>query len=186
MRTLFVDTSFWIAQFDFKDQLHAKALAVENQLSGARIITSELVLIEFLNYFSSGSNKVRQEVRRFLQKSLPVSPHPNPPLGKGREPDFSSFPPWQGGTEGGLATGNILTRNHLSGTVQDILEDPEIKIAWQAQPLFTAGMMLYSTRLDKGYSLTDCVSMVIMRQDGIQEILTHDRHFAQEGFVILL
>ena len=28
-------------------------------------------------------------------------PLPNPPLSKGREPDYSCFPPYQGGTEGG-------------------------------------------------------------------------------------
>ena len=44
---------------------------------------------------------------------------------------------------------------------------------------------LYANRLDKGYSLTDCVSMVVMKQMGIYEILTHDKHFAQEGLTIL-
>jgi predicted nucleic acid-binding protein len=40
-------------------------------------------------------------------------------------------------------------------------------------------------RSDKGYSLTDCISMIIMRQMGIAEVLTHDKHFTQEGFSIL-
>lgn len=48
-----------------------------------------------------------------------------------------------------------------------------------------AGLDLYGQRLDKGYSLTDCVSMVVMRAHGIREALTHDHHFTQEGFVIL-
>jgi predicted nucleic acid-binding protein len=34
--------------------------------------------------------------------------------------------------------------------------------------------------------LTDCISMETMRQEGITEILTHDAHFAQEGFTLLL
>jgi predicted nucleic acid-binding protein len=33
-----------------------------------------------------------------------------------------------------------------------------------------------------GYSLTDCISMDTMRQLGIAEVLTNDRHFEQEGF----
>jgi uncharacterized protein len=37
-------------------------------------------------------------------------------------------------------------------------------------------------RLDKGYSLKDCISMHTMRQRGISEVLTNDRHFEQEGF----
>ena len=47
-------------------------------------------------------------------------------------------------------------------------------------------MELYESRLDKGYSLTDCVSMQVMRERGISEVLTNDQHFAQEGFTILL
>ncbi len=41
-------------------------------------------------------------------------------------------------------------------------------------------------RLDKEYSLTDCMGMVICREYGITDVLTHDHHFAQEGFTILL
>jgi predicted nucleic acid-binding protein len=37
-------------------------------------------------------------------------------------------------------------------------------------------------RPDKGYSLTDCISMGTMRREAITEVLTNDRHFEQEGF----
>jgi len=47
-------------------------------------------------------------------------------------------------------------------------------------------LALYEARLDKEYSLTDCISMAAMRQEGIIEILTRDGHFTQEGFIILL
>lgn len=40
-------------------------------------------------------------------------------------------------------------------------------------------------RLDKGYSFTDCYSMIVMQRMGIFEVLTHDKHFTQEGFTIL-
>ena len=43
-------------------------------------------------------------------------------------------------------------------------------------------MNLYEARPDKGYSLTDCISMQTMRKEGISEALTDDRHFEQEGF----
>jgi predicted nucleic acid-binding protein len=49
-----------------------------------------------------------------------------------------------------------------------------------------AGLSLYKARLDKGYSLTDCISMDGTRQEGISDILTLDIHFAQEGFTLLL
>ncbi len=56
----------------------------------------------------------------------------------------------------------------------------------QSHQTFLDGLALYKARPDKGYSLTDCISMEAMRQEGITEILTHDGHFTQEGFVILL
>ena len=41
-------------------------------------------------------------------------------------------------------------------------------------------------RPDKEWSLVDCASFVAMRQAGIAEALTTDRHFEQAGFVRLL
>ena len=43
-----------------------------------------------------------------------------------------------------------------------------------------------ANRQDKDCSLTDCVSFVIMREAGLQEALTGDRHFEQAGFQALL
>jgi len=56
----------------------------------------------------------------------------------------------------------------------------------QTPELFDAGLDLYRSRLDKGYSLTDCMSMIVCRQRNVTQVLTHDHHFAQEGFEILL
>jgi predicted nucleic acid-binding protein len=52
--------------------------------------------------------------------------------------------------------------------------------------VFTRGFELYRERPDKGYSLTDCISMIEMRGRDINDVLTHDRHFSQEGFHCLL
>ena len=70
--------------------------------------------------------------------------------------------------------------------VQQITADNQIVIIPQSDHSFQAGFALYQARPDKQYSLTDCVSMETMRQEGITEILTHDGHFTQEGFIILL
>jgi uncharacterized protein len=133
--SIFVDTAYLVARIDRRDQWRSRAIELTNQISGMRLVTTELVLVEVLNYFSSYRAEVRQEV---------------------------------------------------SNIVRSILNGSEIEIIWQTQELFGLGLTLYESRLDKGYSLTDCVSMVVMRQAGIQEVLTHDRHFAQEGFTILL
>ncbi len=54
------------------------------------------------------------------------------------------------------------------------------------QALFDAGVSLYRERHDKEWSLTDCISFVVMRERGIGEALTGDHHFEQAGFVALL
>ena len=38
------------------------------------------------------------------------------------------------------------------------------------------------SRADKDWSLTDCVSFVVMQREGVIEVLSGDRHFAQAGF----
>jgi predicted nucleic acid-binding protein len=52
--------------------------------------------------------------------------------------------------------------------------------------LFDAGLELYSRRPDKEWSLTDCISFVVMEEHGLTEALTTDHHFEQAGFTALL
>jgi predicted nucleic acid-binding protein len=52
--------------------------------------------------------------------------------------------------------------------------------------LHREALRLLSARLDKTYSLCDAVSFVLMRRDGLNDALTTDRHFEQEGFRRLL
>ena len=63
-----------------------------------------------------------------------------------------------------------------------LFKAPRVVVVPQSHELFLDALDLYRGRPDKGYSLTDCISMLIMRRQGITEILTHDRHFEQEGF----
>jgi predicted nucleic acid-binding protein len=67
-----------------------------------------------------------------------------------------------------------------------IIDDPNISLLPQTRESFRGGLWLYEKRPDKGYSLVDCISMQTMRQRQLQEVLTHDHHFEQEGFTILL
>jgi len=65
---------------------------------------------------------------------------------------------------------------------QRILEAPDVEVIPQSRDSFLSGMALYAARPDKGYSLTDCISMETMRKRGLTEVLSNDRHFEQEGF----
>ena len=78
------------------------------------------------------------------------------------------------------------TRLRAVATVRDIIADPNITLVEQSHDLFTRGLELYATRPDKRYSLTDCISMTVMREMNITEVLTHDRDFENEGFVRLI
>jgi predicted nucleic acid-binding protein len=56
-----------------------------------------------------------------------------------------------------------------------------------AEPtLFDRGLALYSRRLDKDWSLTDCISFVVMEEQYLSDALTGDHHFEQAGFTTLL
>jgi predicted nucleic acid-binding protein len=133
MMPVFADTSFWVAVINPTDQLHAKASKARRRLAGSRFITSELVLVEVLNYFAS-----------------------------------------------------LRSRSLAAATVRDVVEDQNIEILSHTRDSLLNGLAFYEARPDKGYSLTDCVSMLAMRALGISEVLTHDHHFEQEGFTVLL
>jgi predicted nucleic acid-binding protein len=81
--------------------------------------------------------------------------------------------------------GNRL-RTRAARTVRDLFGNPSIEIIPQTRQSFLDGLALYEARPDKEYSLTDCISMATMRHEGIIEVLTHDDHFTQEGFIKLL
>jgi predicted nucleic acid-binding protein len=63
-----------------------------------------------------------------------------------------------------------------------ILNNPGVRVIPQSRESLLSGMALYGARPDKRYSLVDCISMQTMRQEGLIEVLTNDRHFEQEGF----
>jgi predicted nucleic acid-binding protein len=70
--------------------------------------------------------------------------------------------------------------------VHTILDNANVRVVPQTHESFLAGFQLYESRLDEAYSLTDCVSMETMRAHHLAEVLTHDEHFAEEGFVVLV
>jgi uncharacterized protein len=135
MRAVFVDTHYWVASINSLDQWHEKALEVEAELVGAHLVTTEEVLVEVLNYFSSLGPQVRLKVVRIVRR---------------------------------------------------LFERPDVEVIPQTDAAFLAGIALYEERLDKSYSLTDCISMNVMHEREITDVLTNDHNFSQEGFRLLL
>jgi predicted nucleic acid-binding protein len=70
--------------------------------------------------------------------------------------------------------------------IQELRADPRVVIVAASEATFEAGFTLYSARLDKEWSLTDCVSFLVMKDRGINDALTKDHHFEQAGFHCLL
>jgi predicted nucleic acid-binding protein len=76
-------------------------------------------------------------------------------------------------------------RSKAAVLVHDARRDPDVEVLPQSRADFDAALALYEARPDKGYSLTDCRSMLALRALGLTEVLTNDHHFTQEGFTIL-
>lgn len=76
-------------------------------------------------------------------------------------------------------------RQRAAEAVILLLRTSIVQVIAQSRATFLAGLQLYRERLDKQYSLTDCIAMQIMRQEGLTEVFTNDRHFEQEGFAPL-
>lgn len=135
MERVFADTSYWIALLNPRDDLHQKASSASRDFSSQQIVTSEMVLTEFLNSFSDYGPRLRQAAARAVAS--------------------------------------------LQGT-------PQIVIFPQTSSLFDKALKRYQDMTDKSWSLTDCASFLIMEEERLTAALTHDRHFSQAGFQMLL
>ncbi|AKV70987.1 MULTISPECIES: type II toxin-antitoxin system VapC family toxin [Microcystis] len=126
MPTLFADTFYWVALVRAKDQWHRQVRAFSRLIQDYSLITTDLVLVEYLNFFAKFDQPMKQGVVNFYRQ---------------------------------------------------IQTSPNLQIISLDSYLIQSGVELYANRLDKGYSLTDCVSMIVMKQMGIYEILTMTRSF---------
>lgn len=77
-------------------------------------------------------------------------------------------------------------RSEFLSTLLDLQSHDDFEIVPADQALWEEGVQLYADRPDKSWSLTDCISFVVMAREGITEALTGDHHFEQAGFVALL
>jgi len=85
-----------------------------------------------------------------------------------------------------LADKGPLVRAAAVEMVGVIMKNSQVTVIPQSQRTFSRSLAFYEARPDKGYSLTDCGSMLLMRERRLSEALTTDRHFEQEGFIALL
>lgn len=96
-----------------------------------------------------------------------------------------------------LATEYVLTelgsllarrelREHFVALVNVLNADPFSTVLPAAAAVFEAGLNLFAARSDKEWSLTDCMSFEVMRNEGLTDALATDHHFQQAGFRVVL
>ncbi len=67
-----------------------------------------------------------------------------------------------------------------------LCSDPAIERLAASPQLWEVGIRFHAERADKEWSLTDCISFLVMRERGITQALAADHHFEQAGFEALL
>lgn len=88
-----------------------------------------------------------------------------------------------------LEIGNALARGFKEQAIEIItyfIESEEVEIFRHSPQIFDKAFALYKKFDDKEWSLVDCISFVVMRERGIKQALTFDRHFEQAGFTAIM
>ena len=63
-----------------------------------------------------------------------------------------------------------------------LMRSPSVELVHVDEAMFHEAWRYFTQHSDKSYSLTDCISFVVMERLGIRTALTFDRHFVQAGF----
>jgi len=132
MKTVFADTSYYIALINPNDE-YAGAACEYTRDFGGFLVTTAWVLTEVANHLRHAPN-----------------------------------------------------RQLLLSLVTDLRNDRRVTIVPPTLELFDRGLQVFGERPDKDWSLTDCISFVVMQERGLTEALTGDHHFEQAGFAALL
>jgi predicted nucleic acid-binding protein len=89
-----------------------------------------------------------------------------------------------------LEIGSALARQrHRSkGTalLRALEDDPTVIIVPISEEIYRRAFLLFAGRSDKEWSLTDCLSFIVMDDRQIRSALTTDEHFLQAGFRALM
>ena len=87
-------------------------------------------------------------------------------------------------------TGNSLARTRARqlfvDSVRKFSGNPQFRFLAVSSHLKQRALELYAERPDKTWGLVDCASFIVMRDEGITDAFTTDRHFEQAGFKCLL
>ena len=88
-------------------------------------------------------------------------------------------------TEVADALAKSESRQRIREFILHLRQSKVCEVVPAARELFDSGLEWYRQHADKAWTLTDCVSFVVMRERGITQALTEDHHFEQAGFIPL-
>ncbi len=80
----------------------------------------------------------------------------------------------------------ITTRGIAAQGLERMRRDPRIELIPSGGEFGSEAIRLFTARSDKEWSLTDCLSFIVMERRGIRDALTADNHFEQAGFRAVL
>ncbi len=83
-----------------------------------------------------------------------------------------------------VEVGNALGAVNRLGTVQFIQQcysTANLRVVAVDTPLLTRALQLYSQRPDKTWGLTDCISFVVMWEQGLTDAVSADVHLCPSG-----
>jgi uncharacterized protein len=81
---------------------------------------------------------------------------------------------------------SAINRNHAVRFIQQCYETDNIYVVTVDTKLLIRALQLYEARPDKTWGLTDCISFIVMADQGLINAVTADLHFIQAGFRALL
>lgn len=79
-----------------------------------------------------------------------------------------------------------IDREAAARFIRRCYEAPDTRVIGVDRTLIQRALDLYQARMDKTWGLTDCISFVVMQDNGLTDALTADKHFVQAGFRALL
>jgi uncharacterized protein len=84
------------------------------------------------------------------------------------------------------ALATVEHRSIFAKILADLHANQQTSIVYPPETLFYQAVDLYQDRLENDWTLTDCISFVVMQHYGLKDALTLDHRFEQAGFTILL
>jgi hypothetical protein len=81
---------------------------------------------------------------------------------------------------------DAATRSIAAQGYERIRHDARIEVVPHSGELSAGAIALFTDRSDKDWSLTDCLSFIVMERRNIREALTVDHHFEQAGLRAVL